>query len=336
MPCLALTFSLSDEEKPPILPLVHPSSPPNRSPGRISARRVSYTLKTRLEKHHTPILFTLLFVSILGSIFFLTRSSIPSIQFTHSTPRHLYVRDSSEHVHAHVTHTPITETEEDNGLSLLIQDTEELIAEDDEFWDHYVEPIPLSDEEAAAEAEVKARHADVLEHDRQQSLRALIWWLAEGGMFSEDWKVPSKGELRKAGGRGMENMLMGIDNGEAGDEIFEDGWAEFANKRYRIVMFSKSYCPYCKHAKTILDNYFLTPAPFVIELDQRVDHNIIQDLLQHLTGRRSVPNLILDFVSAGGDDDMTLAHSEGAMQKRFEEMKVVPMHGRRRKAPIKL
>ena len=31
----------------------------------------------------------------------------------------------------------------------------------------------------------------------------------------------------------------------------------------------QTYCPYSKRAKAILENYHLTPAPFVIELDIR-------------------------------------------------------------------
>lgn len=54
----------------------------------------------------------------------------------------------------------------------------------------------------------------------------------------------------------------------------------------------------------------------------------LQDLLQHLTGRRTVPNILLDFASIGGSDDLTLMHSEGGLQRRFEEMGTLPGRGR--------
>jgi hypothetical protein len=120
------------------------------------------------------------------------------------------------------------------------EDTDEWMAEDDLFYAQYTEDTPLSAEDIAAEAEMAAREADVVEHNRQQSLRALTWWLAEGGEIPPDWEVPSTAYLKKVGGRGIERILEEIEDPELGDEpIFEEGWADFAKKRYRIIVFSK-------------------------------------------------------------------------------------------------
>ena len=54
-------------------------------------------------------------------------------------------------------------------------------------------------------------------------------------------------------------------------------------------------------------------------------------MLHRLTGRRTVPNVILDFSSVGGSDEITLLHAEGGLKRQFEEMEVVP--GRRRRRP---
>jgi hypothetical protein len=61
--------------------------------------------------------------------------------------------------------------------------------------------------------------------------------------------------------------------------------------------------------------------------------SIIQDLLNHLTGRRTVPNIILDFESIGGSDEIMLLDAEGGLQKRFDAMDVIP-EARRRKARL--
>jgi hypothetical protein len=53
-----------------------------------------------------------------------------------------------------------------------------------------------------------------------------------------------------------------------------------------------------------------------------MDH--LQTLLQRLTGRRTVPNLLLDFESIGGSDEVALLHGEGGLQRKFEEMGVLP------------
>lgn len=49
------------------------------------------------------------------------------------------------------------------------------------------------------------------------------------------------------------------------------------------------------------------------------DMSKIQTLLLHLTGRRTVPNVLFDFESVGGSDEITLLHGEGGLQKMFQE-----------------
>ena len=243
MPSINLNFSppsTSSKGARPLLPL---SLSPNRSP-RSTVRRISYNLKTRAEKYSVPLAIAAMLASAVLVVLYVTRPSshfdVPFLSMSRSpAAKHLYAREyPSEHVKQQPLHGD-EHGDVGNGMSFLVQDEEELIAEDDVFWDSYVEPVPLTEEEKAAEAELQAHRADVMEHDRQQSLRALIWWLAEGGMFPDDWEIPSKSYLKKIGGRGMERLLMEVDNGEEDDEIFEEGWADFANKRYRITMFSK-------------------------------------------------------------------------------------------------
>jgi glutaredoxin len=65
------------------------------------------------------------------------------------------------------------------------------------------------------------------------------------------------------------------------------------------------------------------------------DFKPIQNLLHALIGRRTVPNVILDFTSVGGSDEITLLHAEGGLQRRFEEMEVVPGPRRRKLAEKK-
>ncbi|EAW22959.1 glutaredoxin [Aspergillus fischeri NRRL 181] len=77
-------------------------------------------------------------------------------------------------------------------------------------------------------------------------------------------------------------------------------------KRSPIVIFSKSYCPYSKRAKTILlEKYNIVPAPHVVELDQHAMGQQLQSLLAKNTGRRTVPNVLVNGKSIGGGDDVT-------------------------------
>ncbi|KAG6326417.1 hypothetical protein ID866_12672 [Astraeus odoratus] len=64
---------------------------------------------------------------------------------------------------------------------------------------------------------------------------------------------------------------------------------------HKIVIFSKTYCPFCKASKAYFsDNYNSEPV-HVVELDVRDDASATQDYLLQLTGARSVPRI---FISA--------------------------------------
>jgi len=72
-----------------------------------------------------------------------------------------------------------------------------------------------------------------------------------------------------------------------------------------VVVFSKSYCPYCRATKTLLneklgsqDKYFL------MELDQVEDGAALQDALEDITGQRSVPNIFIAKKHIGGNSDL--------------------------------
>ncbi|GMG46389.1 unnamed protein product [Ambrosiozyma monospora] len=61
-----------------------------------------------------------------------------------------------------------------------------------------------------------------------------------------------------------------------------------------VVVFSKSYCPYSKKLKDILKtNYMITPDPVIVELDLHEHGKDLQQLLGELTGRKTVPNLMI-------------------------------------------
>ncbi|CAM6098992.1 unnamed protein product [Calypogeia fissa] len=81
---------------------------------------------------------------------------------------------------------------------------------------------------------------------------------------------------------------------------------------HSIVIFSKSYCPYCKRAKKVFKE--LKESPFVVELDQREDGAKIQDALYELVKRRTVPQVFIDGEHIGGSDDTVEAHRSGRLK----------------------
>lgn len=72
-----------------------------------------------------------------------------------------------------------------------------------------------------------------------------------------------------------------------------------------VIIFSKSYCPYSKRAKgVLLEKYNITPEPHVVELDLHPLGKQIQERLGKMTGRTTVPNIMINGKSIGGSDEI--------------------------------
>lgn len=56
-----------------------------------------------------------------------------------------------------------------------------------------------------------------------------------------------------------------------------------------VVIFSKTYCPYCKMAKDVFNN--LKQSFKAVELDEREDGEEVQSILGEITGARTVCTL---------------------------------------------
>lgn len=105
-----------------------------------------------------------------------------------------------------------------------------------------------------------------------------------------------------------------LDDDDSEDEAKIDMELDSILKKGPIIIFSKSYCPYSKKAKHILlELYGISPPPYVVELDQ---HPLGAGLQQHLhksTGRRTVPNVLINGRSIGGGDDIQALHDSGKL-----------------------
>ncbi|PWN93981.1 glutaredoxin [Acaromyces ingoldii] len=90
-------------------------------------------------------------------------------------------------------------------------------------------------------------------------------------------------------------------------------------KSTKVVVFSKSWCPYCRQAKTTLGGHSDLPESdvTVVELDQVEDGDAIQAYLADKTGQRTVPNIFVSGTHLGGNDDLQKANSSGALKKQL-------------------
>ena len=83
-----------------------------------------------------------------------------------------------------------------------------------------------------------------------------------------------------------------------------------------VMVFSKSYCPFCDRAKSALSELNI---PFVAEeLDVVAGGAQTQAALLEMTGQRTVPNVFVKGKHLGGCDDTLAALKSGAFQKMLE------------------
>ena len=89
--------------------------------------------------------------------------------------------------------------------------------------------------------------------------------------------------------------------------------AQAAIKASKIVVFSKTHCPYCRRAKDAITQ--LTPQFSVVELDVVRDGAEQQAALLELTGQKTVPNIFVNGKHIGGCDSTLAAIASGEFQK---------------------
>ncbi|RGP65751.1 glutaredoxin 3 [Fusarium sporotrichioides] len=84
-----------------------------------------------------------------------------------------------------------------------------------------------------------------------------------------------------------------------------------------VVVFSKSYCPYCKQTKKTLDD--LNTDYELLELDEVSDGSALQDALEKISGQRTVPNVYIKQQHIGGNSDLQSLNSGGKLKNLLKE-----------------
>lgn len=88
-----------------------------------------------------------------------------------------------------------------------------------------------------------------------------------------------------------------------------------------VVVFSKSYCPYCRMAKSTLDS---VKAHYeVVELDKREDGDKMQAVLGQLTGATTVPRVFIKGKCIGGGSETKALHEEGKLEPMLREYNAI-------------
>ncbi|KAF5306264.1 hypothetical protein FQA39_LY08962 [Lamprigera yunnana] len=82
-----------------------------------------------------------------------------------------------------------------------------------------------------------------------------------------------------------------------------------------VVIFSKTYCPYCKLAKDVFDK--INQKYTTVELDQRSDAEEIQMILGEITGATTVPRVFVKGECLGGGSDVKSLYDAGKLETYF-------------------
>jgi glutaredoxin 3 len=82
-----------------------------------------------------------------------------------------------------------------------------------------------------------------------------------------------------------------------------------------VVIFSKSYCPFCKKTKVLFEDLGVDAK--VYELNQMDDGADIQSALLEKTGQNTVPNVFIKGEHIGGNDDCQGAAKAGSLQEKL-------------------
>ncbi|KXX78791.1 Glutaredoxin [Madurella mycetomatis] len=85
-----------------------------------------------------------------------------------------------------------------------------------------------------------------------------------------------------------------------------------------VIVFSKSWCPYCNNAKRILSGMNAKYAHY--ELNQESDGDDIQAALYAMTGQRTVPNIFIGRIHIGGNSDLESVVQNGKDGKKIEDL----------------
>ncbi|KAJ8498251.1 hypothetical protein OPV22_008803 [Ensete ventricosum] len=79
-----------------------------------------------------------------------------------------------------------------------------------------------------------------------------------------------------------------------------------------VVVFSKTFCPFCVKVKQLLDQLGIRYK--AIELNFQSDGPDMQAALAEWTGQRTVPNVFIGGKHIGGCDATVALHQEGKLE----------------------
>eukprot|EP01023_Acetabularia_acetabulum_P031165 TRINITY_DN2933_c0_g1_i4.p2 TRINITY_DN2933_c0_g1~~TRINITY_DN2933_c0_g1_i4.p2 ORF type:complete len:136 (+),score=17.56 TRINITY_DN2933_c0_g1_i4:203-610(+) len=91
------------------------------------------------------------------------------------------------------------------------------------------------------------------------------------------------------------------------------------NKENPVMLYSKSYCPFCGQVKGLFDKLQIEFK--AAELDQLSDGAELQDALSGVSGMTTVPQVFIKEKLIGGCDDVMAAFNSGKLKEYLGDIK---------------
>lgn len=92
---------------------------------------------------------------------------------------------------------------------------------------------------------------------------------------------------------------------------------EEMTKKHKVVVFAKTYCPYCAQVNELFKD--LQVDSQIFNLDELADGEDVQDALMDVTGRRTVPQVFIGSKFVGGCDDTMAKYKSSELKTLFQE-----------------
>lgn len=85
-----------------------------------------------------------------------------------------------------------------------------------------------------------------------------------------------------------------------------------------ILIYTKSYCPYCVKAKQLLSNKNLEFS----EIDITNSQVLMEEMLAKSNGKKTVPQIFIGDFHVGGCDDLYSLNEKGDLEKIINKLEI--------------
>merc|ERR1711918_170436 len=85
----------------------------------------------------------------------------------------------------------------------------------------------------------------------------------------------------------------------------------------KMVVFTKSYCPYSRALREMLDANGLKDKYWVFEIDRENHGNELHKALKEKSGRLTIPNVYLNRENLGGDEEVEAMAKDGSLNRKL-------------------